>query len=74
MSHLPYACLIRSAGHEIGVYYFVRLYPFGCFEIIQVYAAMIAHLNISVSCSVLRRLPEAIILPFYTQKPLICQK
>lgn len=44
-SHLSYACLGRGARDEVRVYYFVRLYPLGGFEIIQVYAAMVAHLS-----------------------------
>lgn len=44
---LPYAGLRRRTGHEIRVDYFVRLNPLSCFEIIQVYAAMVAHLRLA---------------------------
>lgn len=45
VSNLSYACLGGGARDEIRVYYFVRLYPLRCFEIIQVYTAMVAHLS-----------------------------
>lgn len=45
--YLSDACLGRRAGHEIRVYDFVRLDTLGCFKIIQMYAAMVAHLRLA---------------------------
>lgn len=46
-AYLPDARLGRCAGHEIRVYHFVWLDTFGCFKIIQMYAAMVAHLRLT---------------------------
>lgn len=46
-SYLSGASFGRCTGYEIRVYYFVWLNTFGCFEIIQMYATMVAHLRLA---------------------------
>lgn len=46
-TYLPDACIGRCAGHEVRVYHFVGLDTLGRFKIIQMYAAMVAHLRLA---------------------------